>query len=280
MIPSTVLVHFHPMIGCDFETVMPPGSPSPLPAPAPYGTMQILNGLMPFVKSKPTMRTICGFGLPLQQGTDIGFLIGHVGAPNVLLPVIILFSSSKSLFSASTVQFESNPVSTSSNIVYNLNLNCGSPMSTPTGMVLAPNTVLAGMTLGDFIAGYARVAMQMAISFIAGKISQRFFASPRVAMAMIRLSALNGRLYPAAMSQAARFLARAAFRERTAGQIGGLVSVGVDQSPLDDRVYGAGSYVGAKVDQATDAVVNLFTSDEPAFGGGQMGGGGAGQDFH
>jgi hypothetical protein len=62
------------------------------------------------------------------------------------------------------VQTKSGPIGAALLIVYNLNLNCGSGWPTPTGVVLAPNTVVTHMTLGDILGGLFSMAVDAVLS--------------------------------------------------------------------------------------------------------------------
>ena len=110
------------------------------------------------------------FGNTLQMGTDIGKMIPHFGTPNLNLIVVIGFSKSKSLFGSSTVMAENKPVATACLVYANLNLNCASPVSWPIAAVSAPNTAMAGMSFGDYLAGAVEAAVSMAIDYLMNKI--------------------------------------------------------------------------------------------------------------
>jgi hypothetical protein len=55
-------------------------------------------------------------------------------------------------------------------IVVNPNLNCGFPLPTPFGFVIAPTTHFVGMTLGDFVAGALSMAFDFLIQALLNKI--------------------------------------------------------------------------------------------------------------
>lgn len=104
----------------------------------------------------------------LQRSTDIGVAIPHVQV-NLLVPVIMADSKSKSLFGAGTVRAQGRPVATAVFATWNLNLNCGDPIRLPSGYVDAPNTVRAGMTEGDLFAGLVEMIFDVVYGFLKSK---------------------------------------------------------------------------------------------------------------
>lgn len=180
-IPSSILLANHIMFGVDPEkSFIPPAGGPPI---LPYAVCSPIGA--GFLFTKLAKKTFCNNDIPAQQGTDIGFWIPHIGVlTNVLYPLVI-FSKSKSVFGASTVLLESQPIAVACVIpAFNLNLNCGSPISSPTGCVIVSNTVLAGMTLGDFLAGIASMVFSMALDLvfkyvndkIASKLMEKMFS--------------------------------------------------------------------------------------------------------
>jgi hypothetical protein len=156
--PFCVLIEVHPMMGVDFHFDLIPPAPAPVPTPfEPHGTVAMMNWLLP-----PSMaNTVLAMTMRvMQRGTDIQNGIPHIPmGPGVLLSLPeTAFSGSKSHFGPSSVQAGGKPVAVALLMVENLNLNCGT-IPTPTGIVEAPNTVVTGMTLGDFLGGlFAMIA--------------------------------------------------------------------------------------------------------------------------
>jgi hypothetical protein len=168
-----VLKNIHPMIGLDMHIPWVPGTPAPAPSPVPYNTFSMMSGLL--ITSKYTLRTFTEyFGATMLQGTDIGPLIPHAGPPSLTLPFDLLGASSKSYFAASAVQAEGKPVVVSLDLVVNPNLNCGTPMPTPFGIVLAMTTHRVDLSWADIMGGLATMAgdfvLQTALSFVGGRI--------------------------------------------------------------------------------------------------------------
>ncbi|HYH97238.1 hypothetical protein [Hyalangium sp.] len=192
------LMTVHPMVGVDLHDGIPPPGPVPVPK-IPHFTVATLKWLLPTSTPTPKVQGPFGFSL-MQQGTDIGNFLPHVAA-NYLLPLVIATSGSKSHFGASTVQSEGKPTAAAILVAVNLNLNCaGAAMPPlPSGFVVAPNTVLVGLTLGDVLGGIFSMAVDCAIQFGLN----RLFASQRVGNLFTRL---QGPLIRALMPNAPRFV--------------------------------------------------------------------------
>jgi len=162
------------MIGRDLHQPWPPGSPSISPAPSPYLTFFTLIGptvgftTQTFFRDHPSS----GWGFSMSKGTDIGPLIPHFGVPSILMPIELIFSSSKSHFGASRYQgFDNkraqNCVAVALFVFVNPNLNCGTPLSLPLGAVIALNTHCAMMSWGDLLGGLCTMGLEIALSRLA-----------------------------------------------------------------------------------------------------------------
>jgi hypothetical protein len=167
-----VLKHFHPMIGCDFHILMPPGSPLPGP-PVPHLSMSSLMGWGITADMGPM--EFSHFGWTIMRGSDIGPLIPHAGPPNCLLPVILLTSASKSHFGSSQCLIKNKPVAVALLLVVNPNLNCGDPIPAPLDGVLAITGHFVGMTLGDIISGVIHVVCDIGLQFLINKLCGKLF---------------------------------------------------------------------------------------------------------
>ena len=148
----------HVMVGRDMHIPWPPGSPAPAPAPVPYLTTAPLAGIAPLT-SKMTPSVFADGGAPLMvRGTDIGPMIPHAGPPSLTLMTEMVTSGSKSSFGVSRVRMKDQSQSEGCLAVAlmgaaNLNLNCGTPSPLTGGIVVAPSTVVAKLSVGDAIAG-------------------------------------------------------------------------------------------------------------------------------
>lgn len=166
-----VLKHWHPMVGIDYHIPWPPGSPAPAPAPAPYQTAQLLIGLFPTIFSKPIFSHMTdGFAITMEQGTDIGSLIPHLGVPSITLPVEMAFSYSKSYFGSARYLAENKIMACALLVSVNPNLNCGTPLPTPTGFVMAVTTHTVEMSLADVLTGLFRMAVDAALQWVLSKL--------------------------------------------------------------------------------------------------------------
>lgn len=125
---------------------------------------------------------------PLGMGHDAGFgrphimycppdPTGAISAAECLAAT--LTSSCKPMFNSHAVQIgvsgSSLPVTCETlpyYVSYLSNMNCGSPCNTPEVIPLVPTqlTVLVGMTLGDFVAGFVNSAVDALVSFGMGKL--------------------------------------------------------------------------------------------------------------
>ena len=171
--PHMVMKHWDPMIGCDVHlAVAPTGPPIGPPGPYPYFTMQFLSGLLVFFTPLKSQRSL--YGITVAKGSDIGGGIPHVGAPSADLPVTILTSGSKNHFGANNYQVDGKPVGLALLGAVNLNLNCGTPVPTPSGYVVCVNVHAGGMTFADYLGGFATMVADFAIQSAFNHLGMRF----------------------------------------------------------------------------------------------------------
>ncbi len=211
-----VLKNIHPMIGLDFHIPWVPGTPAPAPSPVPYNTFALMSGLL--ITSKYTVTTFTEyFGATMLQGTDIGPGIPHLGPPSLTLPFDLLGSSSKSYFAVSKVKAEGKPVVASLDIVMNPNLNCGTPMPSPLGIVLAMTTHRVDMSWADIMGGLATMAcdfaIQTALNWAGGKIGDRIAGALR---GPVMRAAFQSALFRGLMGEGSEAAARYAAHEAAA----------------------------------------------------------------
>jgi hypothetical protein len=202
-----VLKNWHPMIGRDMHFPWPPMSPAPAPAPVPYFTSAPMFGYTAGTTTQAyflTHLTEVG-GLTMARMTDIGPMIPHVGPPSITMVIEFLLSWSKSYFGVSTYQGIDNRgmpncVAVALLGFANLNVNCIVPPLS-IGTVVAPNTHVAMMSLGDFFGGVLTAGMEMVLQLatgkiaglggklaksVAGRLGFRYFASKAAAKAFLR----------------------------------------------------------------------------------------------
>jgi len=173
---NAVLKAWHVMVGRDLHIPWPPGSPAPAPAPVPYVTTMTMYGIAGPITTRFTTTVYTdGLAPAMIRGTDIGPLIPHVGPPSTTLPLEMLASGSKSYFGASSVQVKDqwgSPGNLACALLgfTNPNLNCGTPIPTPFGLVIAPTTHLETLTLGDVVAGVYMMAWDFAVQALLNQV--------------------------------------------------------------------------------------------------------------
>ncbi|MCK6588390.1 MAG: hypothetical protein HUU21_36065 [Polyangiaceae bacterium] len=180
-----VITRYHVMAGVDRHTSW---VQQPIPPWLPIGPHFV--GAMcqfgPWWMAKPNRSTTIDtvIGAPMSRGFEIGMFIPHLGVNSIfLLAIYLLTSSSQAHFGVSSVLIEvdgsgSGPVAVALFLFANPQLNCDDfsfyPGPLPTGLLLAPNTIVAGLTIGDLIAGiYSMILSSLAtalIGFVTGKI--------------------------------------------------------------------------------------------------------------
>lgn len=175
----------HTYIGCHpHDHWFVPGPPLPKMPILPHIAVDTLLGLT--IKAKYSTTVSGPLGIPaVGAGNDSGLLVPHFGIPlnNGLVPLHIVFGSSKPMFAASTVQMECQGSATptaAGMIPYapvSMNQACCDPLNLPFDIVISPTNVLVGLTAGDYVAGVVSIVLDSAISglvnFAAGKASDR-----------------------------------------------------------------------------------------------------------
>ena len=119
-------------------------------------------------------KTVIGpFGFQfIGKGNDSGLIIPHISIPpnNIFLPITICFGVSKPMFSASKVHIDVDGAATPIAACFNpwlplsLNQACNDPCNYPSDIVIAPNSVVVGLTLADLISGLICIAVDSLIS--------------------------------------------------------------------------------------------------------------------
>ncbi len=150
-----------PMLGVDFHDMIVPPAPAvvkftPHVVAAKIGWVADSSALVPTVLINNMMAA--------NQFHDIKNLIPHVPpGPNVLLAIIIPFSSSKIMLGSSTVLVNNKPIGVGPVPI----LNCADPLSMPTGAIIPITNVFAGVSLADMFMALATMLVEMAISYLA-----------------------------------------------------------------------------------------------------------------
>ncbi len=149
---NTVLIELHPMIGADLHEETGTAVPPKVPLYPHFVTAPLHWVFKP--SYAPKVRAL-HLGT-MQRGTDMQSFIPHIPIPFMpyclSVPQIVLFSGSKSHFGVARVKVAGSPVAVALLCFININLNCGD-IPLPNGYVIAPNTVLSGLTWADFFGG-------------------------------------------------------------------------------------------------------------------------------
>lgn len=270
MIACNVLKWSDIMLSLDVHQAIIP--PSPAPVPLPYLHPSFLgHGVIaskskfsgsPETAAKGPVLTVNM--QPMLQATDCGYFDPHIGNPaNVLLPITIGFSSSKSMFVSGTTQINGSPVATAALVIMNLNLNCNFPVSLPNGVVYAFSTVQAGMSIGDYLAGIASAVLQMALDYAIGRFLSFASGLPISRGCSQTLNQLSSRMFMRSIASnihvttpfsnaVARYAGTSpvvgaiigqAAMEEVAGGVRGIV---MDQTPAEDTINNATTnYIGS-----------------------------------
>lgn len=170
-VASFVYHHIHPMLGSDFENCIFVPDPTVKPY-IPYLTLSILSGNMVYGPKYTNKTFALSTGIRImQQGTDCGYgAVPHIGYPiNPLWPLMLIFCKSKSNFASATVKMENKPVATAIPYTFGINVNCGT-LSTPTGVVICPTTVFAGLSLEDMLIGILTYLQDLVVDLLFKKI--------------------------------------------------------------------------------------------------------------
>ncbi len=170
---NCVLITIHLMLGLDGHKELGIVPPAPAPVPAPFYP-HIVGATLRWLMRPAMAETVQSWGFSsMQRGTDIQSGIPHVPVPlapfNLVWPILTAFSGSKSHFGVATVLVEKKPVAVAVTVVINVNLNCGD-IPTPTGFVIAPNTVVAQMTFADWLGGVFSMAFDALVQTLISRL--------------------------------------------------------------------------------------------------------------
>lgn len=268
-----VLKPCFPMIGFDMHgeiSITPPWNPAPS---FPHVSFSILNGIS-MKRSKTSTVSQDGGNMIIHRTSDIGNLIPHVPIPPVpnlvLLPLVILFSGSKSYFGPASVQAQGKVIGCALIFVVDINGNCwdilsaGIGLVAPTGVVITWNTVETSLSWGDIIGGFITMAIDAAftalLSFLGGKLAGRI-SGPIVRRVM------GSRVGTYLMSKAALF-ATPLVKSVVESTLGGVILF-VTGSPLGHSLPGV---LGSETDAGSAGnawgydIGNAITGDGPGNG--------------
>lgn len=94
---------------------------------------------------------------------------------NLLIPLLILGSSSKCVFAVGSVVGKDGPIAVSIFKYVGINQACASPCNMPTSLVVNWGTVVLGFTWGDLLAAVLIIAADSLLSYISGKVFGKLF---------------------------------------------------------------------------------------------------------
>lgn len=167
---------FQLVAGCDFHKQIPPPPPAgPLPM-APHVVVYCMGFAMPSTAKKSTT-VKAGWGYALGRQHDLGMGIYHFAA-NILLPLVWAGAANKAEFGSGSVKIDVGgeglrmAVAVVPMVGINVQLDCNEPCAMPTSICIASlNTVKAGFSLGDFVAGFLAGCLDVLVTYISGKIA-------------------------------------------------------------------------------------------------------------
>lgn len=231
---NNVLLTIHPMAGVDFHKELATGNPIPFPV-YPHVVVAPLYWLMLPALAESVQ---CCFGSfsAMQRGTDIQSGILHIPIPPVpyflLVPIYIAFSASKTHFGVASVLVENKAIAVANCGLIGVNLNCGD-VSSPSGVVIAPNTVISAMTNADSLGGVYAMCFDIMLQAVMTSL-------------LDRVPGINGvgeGLFAMLVGTPLGF----GFNAEGSGPIG---SVGKVLSGFNDWARAAGEWIGGDSDQA------------------------------
>ncbi|HVY38061.1 MAG TPA: hypothetical protein VHM31_09000 [Polyangia bacterium] len=161
--------------GCDMHKQIPPPPPAG-PLPAPHVVTAVMMMAHPSgTKASTTVRAGWGFALGRQHDLSMG---PYHFAANLLLPLVWLGAGNKAEFGSASVSIDVSGTATRLAVAVipgvglNLQLDCSEPCALPTSICVASlNTVYAGFSLADFIAGFVAMVVDIAITWVVGEIA-------------------------------------------------------------------------------------------------------------
>ena len=165
----------HGVVGVGVHDAIIP--PATVTVPWPYASAFTLLGMNVPTKAKPAPTVLGQGGIPLvARGNDSGYGVPHIPLPppDSLQAVTILLGGSKVLFGSSKTLIavagkgEQCGCCLPPCVPLSYNMACNAPLNGMSDLVIAPNTVEVGMTLGDLITGIVSAGLEMVVSLAAG----------------------------------------------------------------------------------------------------------------
>ena len=250
--------------GRDFHKQMPPPPPAgPLPM-APHAVVSCMGFAMP-ATAKQSSTVKVGGGYAIGRQHDLGAGMYHF-APNTLLPLIWAGAGNKAEFGSSTVSIDVKgkslrmAVALLPGVGLNPQLDCNEPCPMPTSVCIASfNTVTAGLSAADCVAGFAAMTADIAATWMSSKIvGGAFKMAGIVVTAILDKVALGIQVQLAVGVVAATVPTSAEYLNSVASQLAGWLL----GSPLGySRENAPGNEYGSKLNDA----INNWISPSPAL---------------
>lgn len=186
-----VIANRHAMVGLDLHEGFPALVPLPCIPFAPHVVFALMVRGGPWWMAGPSENHDISMppGHAMAKIFDIGMFIPHITLPAlnhfVYMLLYTLASASQGHFGVAHVLTPKGPIAVALMLFVNPQLNCDHPLPLPTGQVIAPNTVVACMTFGDFLAGVFSMVLTSAVTWAFSKV---------VGWAMKGLGALSNKL--------------------------------------------------------------------------------------
>jgi hypothetical protein len=163
-----------------FHKTLPPPPAPPAPFIWPHGEvfgLPLRYGWMFAEISADVEYEGWGFGA-VKLDHDMGFLIPHIcyGPPSVLLAAHIAFSKCKVMFGKATVKINNKQAGWWFPVIAMFQV-CDQPCALPLGFDISAiwTTVKYGFSLGDWICGLLRIAVDSLLSFLLDKLFEVHF---------------------------------------------------------------------------------------------------------
>jgi hypothetical protein len=161
--------------GIDMHKQIPPPPPAG-PLPAPHVIVAVM-GMADPSGAQVSTTVKAGFGFALGRQHDLSMGMYHF-AGNLMLPIVWAGAGNKAEFGSASVSVGVDgkakrlAVACIPLVGINLQLDCNEPCALPTSVCDASlNTVFAGFSLADFVAGFIAGVVDGAITWLVGKIA-------------------------------------------------------------------------------------------------------------
>jgi hypothetical protein len=258
--------------------LMPAAIPSPVTSGLHVGIALLKTPFKGLGSNKGNGSKILADGQPVvSRGHEVKYtILPHLNVLppppliNILVPLLIVGSSSKCQCSASKVQCTDGPLAISMIMGYlGINSACADPFTMPTSLVPNWGTVNVGFTLGDIVAAVVLFVLEAVTSYICDRLTGRFSKwagkalaeklAASIATPILRffLSAEAGELAGDVAKETAKAVAKGLWGEGFGGKAGDYVNEQATKRGADKDV----------ADAATDPFGTGMNKTADALGG-------------